>query len=113
MDEKKIAALLEDEKFVSKIAGCGSIEEVRDAFGAAGCDITAEQAKGFVESLDKLCGEQADELSEENLEDVSGGFLMGPILWPTIWTRALLDRWLKKGWLSKIKWKSLLMTVKR
>ena len=110
MDENKITSLLQDEAFVTKLSECGSLEEIQEAFTAAGCDITPEQAKGFVESLDKICGDQADELSEENLENVSGGII--GVIWPIVWTKVLLDLWYKRGWLSKKKWKSILLTIK-
>ena len=111
MGQEKIAVLLEDEAFVARIAECDSLEGIREAFQDAGCDITLEQAKGFVGSLDKLLEGGADELSEESLENVSGGILL-PV-WPTVWTRRLLDLWLKKGWLTKIKWRSLVALVKK
>ena len=70
--ENKIRALYENEEFVNTLKETKTFEEAAELFKANGIDIPAEQLEAFAKDALK---QDATELSEENLDDVSGGFL--------------------------------------
>lgn len=70
MDQLK--AVLEDESFVREISKMENNEEVQQAFKARGIEFSLEEIDQIAE---KLYGD-ATELEDENLENVSGGFVI-------------------------------------
>ena len=69
---EQLKVLMDDESFVREIAQMEDNEEVRKAFEDHGIGFTSEEINEIVE---KLYGDDA-ELSENSLEDVSGGFVI-------------------------------------
>lgn len=81
MNEEKIKALLSDEKFVAGILELETPEDVCKAFADEGVTVTTEEIIQVKEQLASI-GENNDELSEDQLEDVSGGYFVTTlILW--------------------------------
>ena len=68
--EKKLAELLQNEEIAEKLENASSVTEVAELLRAQGLAITEEQTKK-AEAL-----AQKDELDEELLESVAGGFIM-------------------------------------
>jgi lipoate-protein ligase A len=60
-----------------------SVNEAVEKINADGLDITVEEFEEFAEAVDKMSGETG-ELSEDSLDDVSGG-LIRPIWLPGLW----------------------------
>ena len=52
-----------------------SVNEAVEKINADGLDITVEEFEEFAEAVDKMSGETG-ELSEDSLDDVSGGLIM-------------------------------------
>lgn len=90
METNKITTLLEDEAFVRKLAACSSIEDMQAAFHDEGVDMTVEQTEEFVKSLDTAGAEQGEELTEDALENVSGGRLVVTPYGPLVVTARIL-----------------------
>jgi len=63
---------MNDESFVNEVAKMEDNVEIQKAFEARGIGFTMDEINGIV---DKLYGDPA-ELSDEALEDVSGGFVI-------------------------------------
>ena len=68
--EKKLAELLQNEEIAEKLENASSVTEVAELLRAQGLAITEEQTKK-AEAL-----AQKDELDEELLESVAGGYIM-------------------------------------
>ena len=68
--EKKIAELQANETFLCKLAEIDDAETIKKLFEEYGVDISLEDAK---EALTTIEGSQKEELSDADLEDVSGG----------------------------------------
>ena len=80
---EKVQALMQDEQFKEKLSQAEDLEAMAALFRNEGFEITGEDLKAAVEQQD-------GELSEENLENVAGGgilgaavilFIGGSILW--------------------------------
>ena len=56
-----------------------SVNEAVEKINADGLDITVEEFEEFAEAVDKMSGETG-ELSEDSLDDVSGGIILGPMI---------------------------------
>ncbi len=72
MGEQEIKKLFSDEKFVSEILDMESPEEVRSALQIKGLDLSLEEIAVIKNSLDSA----EEELSEDQLENVAGGFAL-------------------------------------
>jgi lactobin A/cerein 7B family class IIb bacteriocin len=77
MDIQKIEQLMKDEAFVAELAAMKSVEEITVAVNAKGVCITVEEMET---SLDHFLAQQNDELTEDNLDTVSGGIGPGAII---------------------------------
>ncbi len=69
---EQLQELMNDESFAKEIAKLETNEEVQKAFEAHGIGFTMDEIKDITE---KLYGDET-ELSEESLENVSGGFVI-------------------------------------
>jgi hypothetical protein len=69
---EELKVLMDDEEFVNEIAKMDNNVEVQKAFEARGIGFTMDEIDCIVE---KLYGEKS-ELSDESLEQVSGGFVI-------------------------------------
>lgn len=74
MEQEKMKTLLENQEFVSGILEMETPEEVSAAFAKEGLTVTSEE---LVKAREQIAASQTNgELSETDLEDVSGGFLI-------------------------------------
>lgn len=81
MEMNEIKALFEDKEFSEKIAMCNTPAEMATVFTAAGVEV---DPKVFEEELAAaVANEKSRELSEDDLDDISGGcpFLVGAVLY--------------------------------
>lgn len=75
MEMNKFEALANDKEFIAQLAAMESVEEITAAINARGVEITVDQMK---ESLDIfLARKDSAELSEDDLDNVSGGISIG------------------------------------
>jgi len=76
---EKMKALLSSEEFAGKAKECKTAEELAMLFNENGVEITAEELKALAE---KIMASAEGELSDDALEDVSGGVwqILAPIL---------------------------------
>lgn len=72
MDEQKIKEVFSDEAFVSSLLEMETVEDVQTAVAAKGIDLSA----GDIEALRAQLANSGEELSEEDLENVAGGFVI-------------------------------------
>lgn len=71
-----IEKLAEDEVFVKELGAAHTPEEVKTVFNAYGMEMTLEEAVAIIEAAQA----GADgELSEENLDNVTGGILVSTL----------------------------------
>ncbi len=78
MDNKKLAELMKDETFVAKIMQAANKEEVKSFFKERGMELTEED----VTNLSKMIAQavqKSENLSKEELENISGGNSRGGI----------------------------------
>ena len=72
--QASIAELIQNEEFFKKLAVCKTIEETQKCLTDAGVSITLEEVKKFTElGTETLKHYSSDELSANDLDDVSGG----------------------------------------
>ena len=73
---EKMKELLQDEKFLKKISKIKSAEELQKTFEDEGVKMTLEEAKLSLEKANEIKKKyQSGELSESELESISGGSL--------------------------------------
>ncbi|MBO6159500.1 MAG: hypothetical protein J6P72_09640 [Firmicutes bacterium] len=70
---ERLNQLLEDKAFVEKMMSLDTKEEVKEIFNANGVDFTMEDVEDMAKELERV-SEAGDEISEDALEDVAGGF---------------------------------------
>lgn len=70
--EDKLQELSEDKEFLEKVCSAEDPEQVKALFLEKDIEMDVEAANAFVEKIRSMDGE---ELDEEALENVSGGFL--------------------------------------
>ena len=76
MNNPKYIALLDDKEFVVKMMSQETPEDVQKVFADHGVEITMEEVKELGKALAHLEKKGvSDELSEDDLMDVAGGFL--------------------------------------
>ncbi len=76
MEEEKIRELFSDETFVSSLLELETPEEVQKALAEKGVDLTIDEICTVQKSLMQSDGE----LSEEDLENVSGGSIIATLI---------------------------------
>lgn len=76
--EEKIQKLVEDQEFVTKMLSCEEPEQVQKLFADNGVEVSLEEVKALGQSLATMA-ESDGELSEDDLEGVAGGSLLGAV----------------------------------
>lgn len=78
--EEKFLALLKDEVFGKELANCASAEEVKELMDKNGVDFSMEYIQEMLVAIGKLANTleaNNGELSEEELEQIAGGWSWG------------------------------------
>lgn len=73
--KEKIEALAKDEAFAAKVKACETVEALAALYNAEEIEVEAADLAKAMEAMEN--GNQDDELSEENLDNVAGGFVTG------------------------------------
>lgn len=71
--EEKITEAMRDIKFVEKIIDIRSPEEMQKAFATKEIDLSLEEAQAVISTIKKLSESKPGEVSDEDLEEISGG----------------------------------------
>ena len=71
--EKMISEAMKDIKFVEKIIDIRSPEEMQKAFATKKIDLSLEEAQAVISTIKKLSESKPGEVSDEDLEEISGG----------------------------------------
>ena len=71
--EEKITEAMRDIKFVEKIIDIRSPEEMQKAFATKEIDLSLEDAQAVISTIKKLSESKPGEVSDEDLEEISGG----------------------------------------
>ncbi len=71
--EEKITEAMRDIKFVEKIIDIRSPEEMQKAFATKEIDLSLEEAQAVISTIKKLSESKSGEVSDEDLEEISGG----------------------------------------
>ena len=71
--EEKITEAMKDIKFVEKIIDIRSPEEMQKAFATKKIDLSLEEAQAVISTIKKLSESKSGEVSDEDLEEISGG----------------------------------------
>ena len=87
MENDRIEKTLEDGTFIADLSECETLQDVQKAFQNQGIEISLDKAKEFVDAANEMDPLRDEEISEEGLEQVSGGLSM---------SRSLLIKWLPK-----------------
>lgn len=74
----KVSTLVKKEEFGEEIKDISTAAEFVEAFAAHGIEVTEEEVVEICEAL--VAGANADELSESELDCVSGGFVQGVLI---------------------------------
>ena len=74
MDKEKFTALLRDEAFVKELIEQETVEDAQKLFASKGVDITVEQINEIRNGVIARVGDDSEELSDDQLENVAGGF---------------------------------------
>lgn len=88
MDNAQFEKQFSDGTFISDLSECENLQDVQKAFQNRGMEISLDKAKEFVDAANELDPLRDEEISEEGLEQVSGGSLV---------PSGLLIKWLPKG----------------
>lgn len=71
--EEKITEAMRDIKFVEKIIDIRSPEEMQKAFATKEIDLSLKEAQAVISTIKKLSESKSGEVSDEDLEEISGG----------------------------------------
>lgn len=71
--EEKITEAMRDIKFVEKIIDIRSPEEMQKAFAKKEIELSLEEAQAVISTIKKLSESKSGEVSDEDLEEISGG----------------------------------------
>lgn len=74
MYKEKLEMLFADEAFKEQVKNVKSIEEMQKLFADHGVDFSEEELTRILESCEKLAFQENEELDDEQMEDVAGGF---------------------------------------
>lgn len=80
MDAQHIEQLTKNSEFIEKARNADSVEAFRELLASEGIEVSTEMIDSIVFKARK-----ADELHEQDLEDVAGGMIVGPSLWLIKW----------------------------
>lgn len=84
--EEKIKTLLSDENYVNALFDLGSYEAAAAKLQEDGVEASAEELKMAVEIALK---KESGEISDEDLEQIYGGFCFSALIGPAIFTAAV------------------------
>ena len=73
MKTEKITAAVQDETFAKSLIDMESPEEVKKAFAAKDVEISLEEAKVIISTIQRMIKNNSTELREEDLKEISGG----------------------------------------
>lgn len=73
MKIEKITEVVKDETFARSIVDMKSPEEVKEAFATKDVDISLEEAKVIISTIQRMIKNNSTELSEKDLQEISGG----------------------------------------
>ena len=73
MTTEKITEAVKDETFARSIVDMKSPEEVKKAFATKDVDISLEEAKVIISTIQRMIKNNSTELSEKDLQEISGG----------------------------------------
>jgi hypothetical protein len=79
MSEQEIKDIFSDEAYVSSLLALDTAEEVQASLAEKGLDLSTAEITTLLDSMQKYA-ESDEELSEADLETVSGGLLISLIL---------------------------------
>ena len=71
--EKMISEAMKDVEFAKKIIEIQSPEEMQKAFATKKIDLSLEEAQAVISTIKKLSESKSGEVSDEDLEEISGG----------------------------------------
>lgn len=71
--EEKITEAMRDIKFVEKIIDIRSPEEMQKAFATKEIGLSLKEAQAVISTIKKLSESKPGEVSDEDLEEISGG----------------------------------------
>ena len=71
--EEKITEAMRDIKFVEKIIDIRSPEEMQKAFAKKEIELSLKEAQAVISTIKKLSESKSGEVSDEDLEEISGG----------------------------------------
>ena len=71
--EEKITEAMRDIKFVEKIIDIRSPEEMQKAFAKKEIELSLKEAQAVISTIKKLSESKPGEVSDEDLEEISGG----------------------------------------
>ncbi len=74
MAEEKIVTLLSTDSFTEKLSEQNTLEGIQELFRQEGVELTLEETQNMVTAIAKDY-QKSGELSEDDLEEVSGGLL--------------------------------------
>ena len=77
MDTKKIEklnALMMDETFKMELKGMDTLEEIQNALAARDVEMSEEELQEIAETCRKYAVKMDEELSDDQMENVAGGF---------------------------------------
>ena len=74
MDKEKFTALLQDEAFVKELIEQETVEDAQKLLASKGVEFTVGQINEIRNGVIARVGDGSEELSDEQLENVSGGF---------------------------------------
>lgn len=73
MKKEEISEAMKDVKFVEKIVDIESAEEMQKTFAEKSINLSLEESQAVITTLKKLCETKPGEISDETLEEISGG----------------------------------------
>ena len=73
METEKFNEAVKDETFARSIVDMKSPEEVKKAFASKDVEISLDEAKMIISTIEKMISKNSTELSEEDLNEIAGG----------------------------------------
>ena len=72
---EQIKTLFENEAFVEKFTNAEDLSEIKQLFADNGVEMSDDEVKQFVEAVLSLAEKGVGEMSEDQLDNVAGGFV--------------------------------------
>lgn len=74
---EKMQVVMQDKQYVKELMALESIEDIKDKFACAGIDFTTEEIEELVAAVVASTASEDGELSENTLDNVTGGSILG------------------------------------